>query len=193
MRRDKYCTLIIFCPRDSQATYFDSGSDDKKKDYTNFKMVLDDALEGYFLKGGLFAKGREKFNKEGKHVFTHVTTFPCVKQPPGSQKEAFYAIHHMRGFIRDQTNLTLPSNLRKWAEQRDRILDQDLREDFFRIQTQLAEYIHYDVVTKGGKFFYGTMMPPKRAIEDRLLMQCDFRDFMTKGGVAPLPEPSRKS
>ena len=69
-----------------------------KKDYGNIRSVLDDALTGYASKGGIF-KGAGKVKKG---VFNYVPEFPCVKQPAGSQKEAFYALHHMRAFVRDQ-------------------------------------------------------------------------------------------
>ena len=108
MRRDKRFTLISFCPKYSIATYFDSDSK-SKKDYENIKRVLDDALTGYASSGGSFERPKLKY---GKHVFTHVTEFPCVKQPPGSQKDAYYALHHMRAFVRDQQDLTLPDHLK---------------------------------------------------------------------------------
>ena len=56
------------------ATYFDSDRQ-LKKDYTNIKKVLDDALPGYAKSGGTF---RRPICRYDKHVFTHVTTFPCV-------------------------------------------------------------------------------------------------------------------
>ena len=146
MRRDKYCSLISFSPKDSHATYFDSGSA-KKKNYENIKKVLDDALTGYALAGGTFDK---KKVIHGKHVFTHVTEFPYVKQPSGSHKDAYYALHHMRAFERDQENLTLPSQLRPWASRLALIQDGDLKEAFFRIQQQFAEIIFHDVCKKGG-------------------------------------------
>ena len=65
-------------------TYFDSDRQ-SKKDYTNIKKVLDDDLPGYAKSGGTFTRAVRKY---GKHVFTHVTMFPCVKQPPGGQKDA---------------------------------------------------------------------------------------------------------
>lgn len=163
----------------------------KKKDYSKIKIVLDDALDAYALKGGMIDKGRGKV-KENKHVFTHVTEFPCVKQPSGSEKEAFYALHHMRGFVRDQHILTLPHTFRKWATDLAAIADADLREDFFRIQTQMSEIIHQDVCTSGGVFHYGVTVP-NREIEERLQMQGDNRPFMTKEGVRPFPGSSRKS
>ncbi|KAI4979506.1 hypothetical protein ZWY2020_016259 [Hordeum vulgare] len=82
---DTHCTLILLSPKYSMATYFDSDRQ-SKKDYTNIKKVLNDALPGYAKSGGTF---RRPIRRYGKHVFTHVTTFPCVKQPPGSQKDAY--------------------------------------------------------------------------------------------------------
>ena len=55
------------------ATYFDSDRQ-SKKDYTNIKKVLDDALPGYANSGGTF---RRPICRYGKHVFTHVTAFPA--------------------------------------------------------------------------------------------------------------------
>ena len=61
------------------ATYFDSDRQ-SKKDYTNIKKVLDDALPGYAKSGGTFPRVVRKY---GKHMFAHNTMFCCVKQPPG--------------------------------------------------------------------------------------------------------------
>ena len=60
---------------------------------------------------------RGEYIKDDKHVFKHVLEFPCVKEPAtGGAKEAFYAMHHLKGFVRDCQNLTLPSSFRAWAE-----------------------------------------------------------------------------
>ena len=106
------------------ATYFDSDSQ-SKKDYTNIKKVLDDALTGYAKSGGTF---KRPICRYGKHVFTHVTKFPCVKQRPGSQKDAYYAIHHMRAFVRDHQELTLPDHLKQWAASLSAIQNADIRQ-----------------------------------------------------------------
>jgi hypothetical protein len=74
------------------------------------KSVLDDALQFYTDRGGKFTKGGERV-KNGKHIFMHHTKFPCIKQPPGSVKEAFYALHHMKGIVRDSRIRALPANL----------------------------------------------------------------------------------
>jgi hypothetical protein len=58
---------------------------------------------------------------------------PCVKQPPGSAKEAYYVLHHMWGFIRDQDHLTLLASLKPWAEKLVAIEDRDLRREFYSI------------------------------------------------------------
>ncbi|KAI4990656.1 hypothetical protein ZWY2020_039019 [Hordeum vulgare] len=77
---DTHCTLILLSPKYSMATYFDLDRQ-SKKDYTNIKKVLDDVLPGYAKFGGTFRRPNLRY---GKHVFTHVTMFPCVKHPPGS-------------------------------------------------------------------------------------------------------------
>jgi hypothetical protein len=104
------------------------------KNYGRIKSVLDDALQFYTDKGGKFTKGGERV-KNGKHIFMHYTKFPCVKQLPGSVKEAFYALHHMKGIVRDSRIRALPANLRQWAEKFAAINDADLMKDFWRIQS----------------------------------------------------------
>ena len=126
MRRDEHCTLISLSPKHSHATYFDSGSLEKKKNYDKIKEVLDDALTGFAsTEGTSFVRKKVKF---GRHVFNHVTEFPCVKQPENSKKEAYYALHHMRAFLLDQQNSTLPDHLKQWAEAKAKITDSDIRQ-----------------------------------------------------------------
>ena len=101
------------------AMYFDLDRD-SKIDYTNIKKVLDDVLPSYAKSGGTFTRPIRKY---GKHVFSHNTTFCCVKQPPGGQKDAYYAIHHMRAIVRDHHQLLLPSKLKDWAKSVSAIQD----------------------------------------------------------------------
>ena len=175
------------------ATYFDSGRQ-SKKDYTNIKKVLDDVLPDYAKSGGTF---RRPLFRYGKHVFTHVTTFPCVEQPPGSQKDAYYALHHMWAIIRDHNHLLLPNNLKDWAASLSAIQDADIGQEFFRIQSEFAEIIHQDDLRTSGQF-YLKFQPSNSEIDTTLQMQADnARDFMTittDGGFihAPVPESSRK-
>ena len=175
------------------ATYFDSDRQ-SKKDYTNVKKVLDDVLPGYAKSGGTFTR---PFRKYGKHVFAHNTTFPCVKQPPGGQKDAYYALHHMRAFVRDQHQLMLPNNLKEWAARLSAIQDADIRQEFYRIQSEFVEIIYQDVLRTSGQF-YLNYQPSNSEIETTLQMQADNdRTFMTitkDGGFihAPVPESSRK-
>ena len=128
------------------ATYFDPDRD-SKIDYTNIKKVLDDALPGYAASGGTFTRPVRRY---GRHVFTHNTMFPCVKQPPGGQKDAYYALHHMRAIVRDHNHLLLPNNLKDWAASLAAIQDADIRQEFFHIQSEFAEIIHQDVLLPRG-------------------------------------------
>ena len=102
--REETCTLILLYPKVSHATYFDSGSA-SKKNYKNIKLALDDALNCYFLKGNNLIR---EILEGTRRVFGHQFEFPCMKQPANSMTEAFYAIHHMQEFVRDQLRLTLP-------------------------------------------------------------------------------------
>ena len=157
------------------ATYFDPDRD-SKIDYTNIKKVLDDVLPGYAKSGGTFKRPVCRYDR---HVFTHVTTFPCVKQPPGGQKDAYYALHHMRAIVRDHHHLLLPDNLKDWAASLSAVQDADLRQEFFRIQSEFADIIHQDVLHTSGQF-YLRYQPSNSEIDTTLQMQADnARDFMT--------------
>ena len=146
---DEYAVLIVIRPRWSVATYFDSGS---LKDYTRLKGVLDEPLEGYAQKGGHFYKEKngERFTKDNKHIFWHGTGFHCIKHAPGSVKDAFYVLHHIKGFVRDAEKTRMPSSLREWTKFAGEITDDKLREDFHLIQMELSQIIYNDVVTSGG-------------------------------------------
>ena len=124
------------------ATYFDPDRD-SKIDYTNIKKVFDDALPGYATSGGTFKILARRYDR---HMFTNNTTFPCVKQPPGGQKDAYSALHHMRAIVRDHNHLLLPNNLKYWAASLAAIQDTDIRQEFFRIQSEFAEIIYQDVL-----------------------------------------------
>ncbi len=158
------------------ATYFDSDRQ-SKKDYTNIKKVLDDVLPGYAKSGGTF---RRPICRYGKHVFTHVTTFPCVKQPPGGQKDAYYALHHMRAIIRDSNHLRLPNNLKDWAARLSAIQDADIRQEMHvDFQSEFAEIIHQDVLRTSGQFYLRSPLSNSE-IDTMLQMQADNdRNFMT--------------
>jgi hypothetical protein len=78
--------------------YLDSGSADKRKDYTLIKGVLDDAINGFVEKARSIKK---EVVRRGQLIFKHNTTFPCLKQPANSSRDGYYAIHHMREFVRD--------------------------------------------------------------------------------------------
>ena len=175
------------------ATYFDPDRQ-SKIDYTNIKNVLDDVLPGYAKSGGTFSRLVRKY---GKHIFSHNMTFSCVKQPPGGQKDAYYTLHHMRAIVRDHNHLLLSNNVKDWAASLAAIQDADLRQEFFRIQSEFAEIIHQDVLHTLGQF-YLKYQPSNSEIETMLQMQADNeRTFMTitKDGCfihAPVPESSRK-
>ena len=176
------------------ATYLDPDRE-SNKDYTNTKKVIDEALSRYSKSGVTFKKEVVRY---GAHVFTHVTKFACVKQPPGGQKDAYYAIHHMRAFVRDQQQLTLPAHLKHWAERLSVIQDADLRQEFFRIQSELAGIISEDVLRNTGEFYLNNQLS-NREIDTMLRLQADGdRSFMTitkDGGFthAQARERSQKS
>ncbi|KAK1694307.1 hypothetical protein QYE76_011004 [Lolium multiflorum] len=177
---DNTCTLISVTPRHSMATYLDADGK-SSTDYTNVKAVLDDALNGYVRAKGHMERPNVRY---GKHVFKHQTKFPCIKKPPSSTKDAYYALYHMNKFIRDQQQLTLPEHLRDWANKLARVPDDGIKQDFFRIQTEFCEIIHQDVIRSAGEFYAG-YQPSNSDIDTMLQMQGDdYRSWMClkKGG-----------
>ncbi|KAK1630626.1 hypothetical protein QYE76_004941 [Lolium multiflorum] len=71
-----------------------------------------------------------------------------LSAPENSTLEAFYVMHHLKGFVRDSQNLLLPSALRGWAEKLARINDDDLREDFHDTQVKLS-HISFKTSSQG--------------------------------------------
>src|SRR3954471_24640790 len=122
--------LICFSEKHSHAVYLDSGSA-KKKDYKYVMRGLDDVLAGYKEAGGKIVKHKFSKHQCGVSVFNHVTQFACVKQPAGSVKDSYYALYQMRAIVQDQHNLTLPRQLKAWAEKRAEIADANLRQESF--------------------------------------------------------------
>jgi hypothetical protein len=55
----------------------------------------------------------------------------------------------MRAIVQDEHRLTTPSSVRGWAEEQAMIEDAELRDDFFRIQNQIATILQEDVITRG--------------------------------------------
>lgn len=193
LSRDKYCTLIILDPKWSLAQYFDSSSTTTKKDYKRIRGVLDEAILGYSKNGGTFDKNGQYIRPDTKKIgFKHVINFPCIKQPAGSIKEAFYVLHHLKGFVEDAEMMSLPPSKRDPIKMSGEINDDDLREDFHRIQVKLSEIILQDV-SNGSGLLHAARALPKRDIEERLHRQGDGRTWTTKDLYKPFPEPLKKT
>jgi len=179
---DKCCTLIAMYPQHSQAIYLDSGSA-TPKDYDTVKLVLDKALNSFAKVAGPL-KVENKFR--GCLKCTHTTKFPCLKQS-ASEMEAWYAILHMREFLKDQHALLLPASLRKPYTDLANGSAAQIRAAFRSIQRDIARIIHEEVTRKGG-LFYNTGIPPKNAeIEGRLAAAYENRPFNSLEGVLPFP------
>jgi hypothetical protein len=87
-----YCTLISIAPKYSLATYFDSGSAEKKN-YAEIRGVLDDSLEGYFKKGGAFKDKGECFRDDGKHKLVQARVRVPLCQAAGWQHSGGLLCH----------------------------------------------------------------------------------------------------
>ena len=100
--------------------------------------------------------------------------------------------------VQDCHNMTLPRDLQKWATERqtntERSLDRSIMQDFFTILEEISEILHQQVMKTGG-IFYGGTPPRNSAIDERLAMQGDGRDFMTmargaRTGFINVPKPT---
>ena len=192
MCSNQYGTLIALEPKDSLAIYLDSGSHQKYKDYKLIKDVLDDALTGYSYREGII---KRKNLRRGKYTFIHKTEFPCIKQAPGSTMEAWYAIYHMREYVKDEQRLQYPSSLAKWCETLAQSSDAEIRQEFGRIQQMIARTISRDVIHSDGVFFYSHRPLSNADIEARLHQHGDDRPFNSLDGCLPFPpkpKPSKK-
>ena len=78
----------------------------------------------------------------------------------------------MREIVRDHHHLLLPDNLKDWAASLSAIQDADLRQEFFRIQSEFADIIHQDVLHTLGQFFL-RYQPSNSDIDTMLQMQAD--------------------
>ena len=98
----------------------------------------------------------------------------------------------MRAIVRDHHQLLLPDNLKDWAASLSAVQDADLRQEFFRIQSEFADIIHQDVLHTSGQF-YVRYQPSNREIDGTLQMQADnarnFMTIMTDGGFIHAPVP----
>lgn len=151
---------------------------------------MNDALTGYAAKGGKIVKAK---TIQGMKMFIHNTNFPCVLQPSDSVKETYYALHHMRAYVRDQQYLTLPSQLQDWALRLGRLEDDKIREEFYNIQQSFATIINTQVLHSSGAFHCRVELP-NRDIDTILAAQGDERPFITpKGARLIFPGLSQKS
>jgi hypothetical protein len=164
-----------------------------KKDYNRIRSVLDKDILFYSKNGGIFhEKGKFIRPDTKKHRFKHVINFPCIKQPDDSMKEAFYVLHHLKGFVADAEMMRLPPSMRDTNKMAGEINDADLREDFHRIQVKLSEIIVENVCNRSGLFDQLRGLC-KRDIKERLHRQGDRRTWMMKDMYKPFPEPMKKT
>ena len=174
--------LIINCSRESHAVYFDPIRNYEKKDCTHIMNILDDALQGFNIVGG-HLQIRKQWNK--KLGFSHRTNFCCIHVPKPSKKDGFYLLHLMIEFNTDRQKLRMTTrnddHIRKWVESHGEA-DYKLRDDFFRIQRDIAMIIMKEVVDEKGMFHHG---PISRAdVRTRIGMQrLDLTPFKKQGFV----------
>jgi hypothetical protein len=181
-----HAVLIILYPRFSHALYLDPSKNIEKKDYTHIKYVLDRALMGFSMRGGYIQV--KKTSKAGL-CFGHKTDFCCLQRPATSENDGFYVIHLMMEYRRDVQSLCMTSSsgdahIRRWAEAFGTVPDNQLRNDFYRIQQEIASIIMKDVLEENGMFYNG---PISRAdVRTRIALQRqDMTPFTKLGCILP--------
>ena len=184
MRRNGYGTLIMLYPRDAHAVYLDSGSNLKEKNYSLIKSVLNDAMDGYIRAEGFC--DRIKQGLGNKYVFRHRTEFPCPKQVPGGQMEAWYLIQHMVEIVKEQQSVQFMAVVDKWSRSIVEWSDAEFRQNFGRIQRKLCTIIYRDVVSTDGAFHW-RCPPSNDELRECVLDQADERPFNSLQGALPFP------
>ena len=94
-RSNGHAVLIGLYSRVSLTVYFDPSRDYEKKDYTHIMNILDDALQGFSIRGGHLQIRKQRNKKLG---FSHKTSFCCIHVPKPSKKDGFYLLHLMIEF-----------------------------------------------------------------------------------------------
>ena len=188
MRRE-HCILIVLLPEVSQAIFLDSSRiNDPKKEYVELKKVLDSALCGWGMKGGII---RKKIRKSGKTGFAYKTDFPCLTQAPKCTRDAYYVMFHMQTLVAQHQGLMSEPELTKWGKDAANRSVDSLRDNLCDIQHTLGSIIYQSVVNHEGVFHIGNLK--RQDIADRLEKQGDTREFNTIGGILPLQEkPAKK-
>ena len=185
MRSGGGAFLIILYPEYSHAMYLDSSKNLRKKDYKHIKSVLDSALLTFSLSGGYIKV--KKYRNRGL-AFSRKTDFCCIQQPARSENDGFYVIHLMMEYRRDVQSLCMKSSsdthIQRWAEAFGAVPDNRLRNDFYRIQQEIASIIMKDVLEENGMFYGG---PISRAdVRTRIALQRqDMTPFTKLGSTLP--------
>ena len=60
--------LIVLYPQVSHAVYFEPSRDYEKKDYTHIMNILDDALQGFSIRGGHMQIRKQRNKKMGSRI-----------------------------------------------------------------------------------------------------------------------------
>ena len=91
--------------------------------------------------------------------FSHKTNFCCIHVPKPTKHDGFYLLHLMMGYRRDHQQLHMTTrnidHICKWAESLGEEPDYKLRDDFSRIERDIATIIMKEVVEEKGMFYHG--------------------------------------
>lgn len=137
------------------------------------------------MRGGYIQ--RKKTSKAGL-CFGHKTDFCCIQRSPTSDTDGFYVIHLMMEYRRDVQSIcmttTSDAHIRSWAEAFGTVPDDQIQDDFYRIQQKIASIIMKDVLEENGMFYGG---PISRAdVRTRIALQRqDTRPFTKLGDILP--------
>ena len=147
--------LIVLYPRVFHVVYFDPTRNKENKDYTHVMNILDDALQGFNFRGGQIQIRKQRYHKTG---FWHKTNFCWIHVEKSNSNDGFYLLRLMMEFRRDHQKLRMTTrnddHIRKWVESHGEA-DYKLRDDFSRIQSDIATIIMKEAVDEKGMFHHG--------------------------------------
>lgn len=115
-------------------------------------------------------------------------------QPAQSRKDVYYALYHMRCYVRDHQHIAMPSQAEEWAQRLAQSSDvEKMRKEFYDIQERFSWIIQNQVLKSGGPFHYPSTMT-NADIDTILVTQVDERPFIDgpKGSRVIFPALQKK-
>lgn len=178
-----HCVLVVMHPQICSAFIMDSTMRSVKKEYTDLRDVMDEALYHFDNFGGHITRKNKKKGCGSMPCFKMNEQFPCLQQCVDTVMDAYYVIHHISEYVRVNDTLR-EMDVWQWGKGLEKTNAGDHRDELTRIQVKLADIINKDVVDDEFGMFYGGVDTPEE-VTDRLRQQGCDTSFNTFQGVLP--------